>query len=570
MTPAVPWITVIRRSFVLAASMVGAAALAAACAPAGNPPAIAVNVANALVTQVIATGYDAGRSASPAVGSDGAPFVSYLLLQPTLAEGQLAPAVVPNTPQPPAVVVASFDSSKGFWTRTSASPQDYAKAQGKEATIADKDGKFLPGVNQAMAVDGQGKQHVVWATPSGLFYTNDVAGSAFSDPEQVTKSPVTGASIAVDKAGAAYVAYYDGDNVMLATKATGSWASQSVSLVTSCASCPPVRTAIAVDQSSGAITVAFVDGGSATPSVATAQAPASGSAPSSWSVTRFGSGTGGFGISVALSKDGSPTVAYVGSDGRAYLATGFGQGGSGGTPTPNAVSSVAAASGADPSGWTTGVGVDDSGKVYATWVDPAANDVVLGTGSPGSLKTDVVPQSRGGRQPALAVSGDGKTLVLPFYDTTNHQLAVAIPAAGGIAIGVPSPTPSPPPTAPAGPACQPTDSTQLSISAKNIAFSTSCLAVVPGTAFTVAFANQDAAGTPHNWDLYKDPGYTQHIGGAASPTDLVTAPGQTSYSVDALGAGLYYFKCDVHPNMTGQLVVAPLGGSPQPGPSNSP
>jgi hypothetical protein len=68
--------------------------------------------------------------------------------------------------------------------------------------------------------------------------------------------------------------------------------------------------------------------------------------------------------------------------------------------------------------------------------------------------------------------------------------------------------------------------------------------------------------------LFKDPGYTQAVGGANGPSDLVTGPATQNYQVDALSAAIYYFRCDVHPTtMVGQLVVAKA--SPQPGPSGS-
>ncbi len=578
MTPAVPGTALMRRMLTIAALSFGGAVLVAACAPASNPPEVPVQQPNPFVTFVVATGNDAGRSSSAAISQDGTASVSYLLLTPTLAAGQLAPAVVPNTPQPPAVVVASFNTSKGYWTRTSASPQDYAKAEGTEASIAMKDGKFLPGVNAGMAVDAAGKQHVIWATPTGMFYTDNVASAAFADPDAVTKTAATGASIAVDKSGTPWIAYYQGGNVMIATKANGAWATQPVSTVTSCTACPPVRTAIAVSPDTGAITVAFTDGGSGTPVVATAQESSGGAPPSSWTVDRFGAGTGGFGISIALAKDGTPSVAYSGSDGRVYLATGVG-GSSGSSVTPTVVSGAAAPSRADPSGWSTGLGIDDSGKVYVSFVDPAANAVRVGIGQPGSLTVTTLPLGTGGREPSLAVSGDAKTLVVPFYDVTNHQLGVAVPAEKGLVIGQPSPSPSPPPTAPTGPACSPTsNATSLQIAAPTGAaasgFDPTCLAVVPNTAFTVAFDNKDS-GVPHNWELFKDPAFATRVGGATGPTDVVTGVDQASYSVDALAAGTYYFRCDIHPTtMTGQLVVGPVGGggngSPQPGPTTSP
>src|SRR5262245_55519172 len=115
MLPAVPGPHRIRRTVKLAAAICGVAAVGIACAPASNPPAQPVNLDSRLVTQIVASGNDAGRGASVVMAKDGSPFVSYLLLTPTLKKGQVAPAVVPNTPQPPAVVVATFLSQQGFW-----------------------------------------------------------------------------------------------------------------------------------------------------------------------------------------------------------------------------------------------------------------------------------------------------------------------------------------------------------------------------------------------------------------------------------------------------------------------
>jgi plastocyanin len=203
-----------------------------------------------------------------------------------------------------------------------------------------------------------------------------------------------------------------------------------------------------------------------------------------------------------------------------------------------------------------------------------ANQVKIAHGTPAApLTVAVVPQSIGGQNPSLAVAADGSTLVLPFYDSTNHQLAVAVPVTGGLALGVPSPTALPPPTAPSGPPCSPTSSsTDLQITAPTGAaatgFDPTCLAVIPDTAFTVTFNDQDAT-APHNWELFKDPAYTTRVGGASGPSDIVSGPATQQYPVDALAAGIYYFRCDVHPTtMLGQLVVAKAG--PQPGPSATP
>src|SRR5207245_1303942 len=123
----------IPRSLTLAAALLGAALAAAACAPANNPPAIPLKAQGPLVTEVVASTFDVGRMPAAALAKDGTPSVSYLLLKPKLQAGELAPAPVPNTAQPPAVVVATFSSQQGYWSRRSASPQDYTNLKGLQS-----------------------------------------------------------------------------------------------------------------------------------------------------------------------------------------------------------------------------------------------------------------------------------------------------------------------------------------------------------------------------------------------------------------------------------------------------
>ena len=109
----------------------------------------------------------------------------------------------------------------------------------------------------------------------------------------------------------------------------------------------------------------------------------------------------------------------------------------------------------------------------------------------------------------------------------------------------PSPVPS---------SCTPTG-TVLHLVAKDLRFSTDCLAVPPDTPFTIAFENQDP-GIRHNVAIHT--GYWQYS--VAAPWlfmgEYLVGPATTTYHVGGLPAGRYVFLCDVHHDqMTGHFVV---------------
>lgn len=96
----------------------------------------------------------------------------------------------------------------------------------------------------------------------------------------------------------------------------------------------------------------------------------------------------------------------------------------------------------------------------------------------------------------------------------------------------------------------PAPGVSVAVSAQNSAFATSSLTAPAGTPFTIVFDNQDA-GVQHNVAIYKDSALSQGLFRGA----LVSGPATVRYSVQALPAGNYVFHCDVHPPMTGTLVV---------------
>jgi plastocyanin len=72
--------------------------------------------------------------------------------------------------------------------------------------------------------------------------------------------------------------------------------------------------------------------------------------------------------------------------------------------------------------------------------------------------------------------------------------------------------------------------------------------VTAGAAFSLVFDNRD--GAPHNVAISSDEGFSNVV----FRGDIVTASSIT-YEVPALTAGTYWFRCDVHPDMTGSFVA---------------
>jgi plastocyanin len=93
------------------------------------------------------------------------------------------------------------------------------------------------------------------------------------------------------------------------------------------------------------------------------------------------------------------------------------------------------------------------------------------------------------------------------------------------------------------------DPNALTITAKDLKFSTTALSAPADKPFQIAFDNQE--GAPHNVAIYRDSSASEKLFGS----DPFSGPAVVTYDVPALPAGTYFFRCDVHPAMSGQLTV---------------
>jgi plastocyanin len=527
----------------VALGLLGAAVIAAACAPASNPPTFPIAQGTRYVVQVPQASQDSGRAASIALDAKGNPAVSFLLTLPVPKPGVLPEVVVPGTPQPPSVMLASFGSSG--WTRTAVTGMNaVGKAVGLAPEVADKNNYPLPGVQTSLALDSAAKHHIVWSTPGGgVFYSDDTGGS-FGQKETITTDQAFGVSIALDASGTPWVSYLQGVTLTVATKGANGWTTDDVATIGGAPGLPALRTAIAVGSDNEPV-VAYGDNGT---TVVTKHSPAG------WVSTSIPGG-GGYASSLALFKDDRPDVAYYDAHGGIHRALSTG---AGSWDVHTLGSTTAGPGGHGDARWGTGISVDQAGDEFVTWADTTGNDVMLATAKAGGTFSSVpMPSSKGGWTPALAVSADGTKLAVSWFDSVNLDLDVALPA-GPLQLAEVTPTLGQPSVPPPAASCSP-NGTSLQIAAPNGAsasgFDTKCLATTAGTPFSVTFQNQDS--TLHNFEIYTDSTGATRLGGASGLTDLVAPGASATYQVDALKAGSYFFRCDVHPaQMTGTFIVA--------------
>jgi plastocyanin len=93
------------------------------------------------------------------------------------------------------------------------------------------------------------------------------------------------------------------------------------------------------------------------------------------------------------------------------------------------------------------------------------------------------------------------------------------------------------------------DPDALRIAAKDLVFSTTALTAPAGKPFQIVFDNQESV--PHNVAIYRDASATEKV----FVEEPFGGPRVVAYDVPALTAGRYFFRCDLHPDMKGDLTV---------------
>ena len=158
---------------------------------------------------------------------------------------------------------------------------------------------------------------------------------------------------------------------------------------------------------------------------------------------------------------------------------------------------------------------------------------------------------------AVGFDFDARGLRMAWKATLAGTLALGLVSAlaiGGCAAPAATTAPAPTASSPAEPtpALTPVEPTleageSLTIVARNIQFQPERLSMAAGQAVILTFRNADD-GIPH----------LLHVSGPAGDalvSEVITGPATVDLPLGPLGAGVYSFVCDVHPNMTSSLTI---------------
>jgi plastocyanin len=103
------------------------------------------------------------------------------------------------------------------------------------------------------------------------------------------------------------------------------------------------------------------------------------------------------------------------------------------------------------------------------------------------------------------------------------------------------------------------------VTAQGLQFDTDRIELPAGAPSTIHFENNDP-GIQHNIAIFTD----SSLGTNLFRGEIVTGPAAVDYAIPPLDPGTYYFHCDVHPTMSGTVVVKGGGGGGPPPPTAAP
>ena len=106
---------------------------------------------------------------------------------------------------------------------------------------------------------------------------------------------------------------------------------------------------------------------------------------------------------------------------------------------------------------------------------------------------------------------------------------------------------------------------RVTVAAQSLQFDTGRIELPANAPSTIHFENNDP-GIQHNIAIFTD----SSLGTNLFRGEIVTGPAAVDYRIPPLEPGSYYFHCDVHPTMSGAVVVKGGGGGGRPPPTASP